>query len=332
MVSYLTRRILQSFVTLFLISVCTFLLVHTAPGDPIRSRMKYPRLSSEAVAQLRQEFGLDDPIPVRYLKWTSHVIQGDLGYSLISRRPVVDEILDRLGNTFYLMLVAFTVTVVVSLAISIISARRQYSVFDIVATTMTFMGRAIPEFWLGIMLISIFYGTLNNPMTGKPLLPAGGMYTIGSDFDILDRIIHLLLPVATLAIVWTASYSRFLRSSLLEIIHLDYITTARAKGLSEYHILFRHTLRNALLPLVTLIALDLPYMFAGSLYIEIIFSWPGMGRLFFDAAMKRDYPILMGIIMIMATFIVLFNLLADILYARLDPRILYDKGTTMRNN
>lgn len=326
MTSYFARRLLQSFATLTVISVCTFFMVHAVPGDPIRAHMRYPRMSEASVAQLRHEYGLDDPIPIRYAKWLIHVVQGDLGYSYFTKRPVATEILDRIGNTLYLMSAAFAVTVVVSLAVGIVSARKQYSAFDLVATTMTFIGQAIPDFWLGIVLITVFYSTLNNPVTGQPLLPAGGMHTLGSGFDIFDLIIHLLLPVATLAFGWIAWYSRFLRSSLLDVFCQDYINTARAKGLSEHAILLQHAMKNALLPLITLVALDLPYLLAGSLYVEVVFSWPGMGRLFYDSALRRDYPILMGIIMLVATLIVLFNLVADFAYLCLDPRIRYDNA------
>ncbi len=325
MTYYIARRLLQASVTLLLISVCVFFMVHTAPGGPISGHMRQPKLSVERVEQLREEYGLNDPIPIRYVKWLSHVIQGDLGYSIFTKRLVMDEILDRLGNTFYLMLTAFTVVIAVSLPIGIVSALKQYSAFDVIATTIAFMGQAMPEFWLGVILISIFYGVLTNPFSGKPLLPPGGMYTLDRSFSIADRIAHLVLPVTTLAFGWVSWYSRFLRSSMLEVIHQDYVTTARAKGLPERVVVYRHALKNAALPLITLVALDLPYLFSGALYVEIVFSWPGMGRLFYDAATKRDYPVVMAIVMIAATLIILFNILVDIVYAFLDPRVRFEK-------
>jgi peptide/nickel transport system permease protein len=197
-------------------------------------------------------------------------------------------------------------------------------VFDIIVTTLSFMGQAVPEFWLGIILILIFYATLDNPFSGEPLLPSGGMQTLGTGFDPWDRITHLILPVTMGAVGWVAWYSRFLRSSMLDVIHQDYITTARAKGLKEQTVLYVHALKNAAIPLVTLLALDMPLLFGGALFTETIFSWPGMGRLFFRSALRVDYAVLMGIVMINATLIVGLNLVADVVYAYLDPRIVYD--------
>ena len=195
--------------------------------------------------------------------------------------------------------------------------------FDHAVTGLTFVGQSVPIFWLGLILILIFYMTLDNPFGGGSLLPAGGMYTLGQDFSLWDRAKHLILPVIMLSASWVAWYTRFLRASMLEVIHADYVRTARAKGLREQVVVLRHIFRNAAIPLVTLMALDLPAIFAGALFTEVIFSWPGMGRLFFAAADRRDYPLLMAIIMITATLIVLSNLLADVLYSLLDPRIRY---------
>jgi peptide/nickel transport system permease protein len=183
------------------------------------------------------------------------------------------------------------------------------------------MGQAIPEFWLGMILIIVFYSLLSNPVTGEPLLPAGGMKTLGADFSITDRLKYLILPVTMGAVGWVAWYSRFLRAGMLDVIHQDYIRTARAKGFAERAVMLRHALKNALIPLVTIFALDIPYIFAGSLYVEIMFSWPGMGRLYYQAATNRDYPLLMAILVIASVFTVVANLLADITYGFLDPRV-----------
>jgi peptide/nickel transport system permease protein len=215
--------------------------------------------------------------------------------------------------------------VLVAIPIGIISAIRQYSAFDISVTTFSFAGQAIPEFWLGLVLILIFYAWLKNPWTGEPLLPPGGMTSLNSNgFDLGDRVVHLILPVATGALGWVAWYSRFLRSSMLDVIHKDYLRTARAKGLPQRIVLYKHALRNALIPMVTLLALDLPYIFSGAIFVEILFSWPGMGRLYYQAALQRDYPVLLAILIIGAAFIILSNLAADLLYAYLDPRVRYD--------
>jgi peptide/nickel transport system permease protein len=222
------------------------------------------------------------------------------------------------------MSVTLIIVAVVAIPIGIISAVKQYSLFDIVATTLAFMGQAVPEFWLGLILVLIFYGWLKNPVTGEPLLPPGGMQTLGAGFSLADRVKHLILPVTMGMVGWVAWYSRFLRSSMLDVIHQDFVRTARAKGLRERAVLLRHALKNAAIPVVTILALDLPYIFAGSLYVEYIFSWPGMGRLFYQSALKRDYPILLGILIIATAITLLCNLLADVTYAYLDPRVRFE--------
>ncbi|MEN6394701.1 MAG: ABC transporter permease, partial [Anaerolineaceae bacterium] len=248
----------------------------------------------------------------------------DFGNSYRTRRPVQETICDYLPKTIYLKTITLNIVALLAIPVGVISAVKQYSIFDISITTLSFMGQAIPEFWLGLILILVFYGWLKNPISGESLLPAGGMYTIGAPFSVWDWVRHLILPVTMGAVGWVTWYSRFLRSSMLDVIHQDYIRTARAKGLTEKRILFIHALRNALLPLVTIFALDLPYIVAGSLYVEIIFSWPGMGRLYYQAAMDRDYPLLMAILIIGTAVVILSNLLADIVYGILDPRIHYD--------
>jgi peptide/nickel transport system permease protein len=252
------------------------------------------------------------------------ILRGDFGFSFRTRQPVLIEIGQRLPNTIYLMVITMLLALLIAIPIGILSAVRQYSAFDITATTFSFAGQAIPEFWLGLLLILVFYAWMKNPFTGGPLLPAGGMTSLDtSGFSLGDRIVHLILPVATGALGWIAWYSRFLRSSMLDVIHQDYLRTARAKGLPERVVIYKHALRNAIIPLVTLLALDLPYIFTGAVFVEMLFSWPGMGRLYYQAALQRDYPLLMAVLIISAAFIILSNLLADILYAYLDPRVRY---------
>lgn len=344
--SYLLRRLLQLIPLLFLLSIAIFALVNLAPGGPLASLGGSRHVNPQRAEQLRRQLGLDQPLPLQYIYWLvgndrtrvdadgdgvdesygtrRGVLRGDFGISFRTRRPVLTEIMERLPNTIYLMVVTLFVVAIIAVPIGVLSAVKQYSLFDLIATTLSFAGQAIPEFWLGLILILIFYVWLRNPVTGEPLFPAGGMYTLGSAFSVGDWIKHLILPVAMGAVGWVAWYSRFLRAGMLDVIHQDYIRTARAKGLTECKVLYRHALRNALIPLVTILALDLPYIFAGSLYVELIFSWPGMGRLYYQAATQRDYPLLMAVLIIAAATTAVCNLLADLAYAVLDPRIRYD--------
>jgi len=343
---YVARRLLQAIPMMLLMSIALFALVNLAPGGPLAGHSRSRHVRPERIEMLKRQLGLDKPLPVQYLIWLvgndwmqvdadgdgitesrgerRGILRGDFGFSFQTREPVLQVIADRLPNTIYLMSVTLIVVAIIAIPIGVISAIKQYSFFDISVTTLSFMGQAIPEFWLGLILLLIFYGWLKNPSTGEPLLPPGGMQTLGMGFSLWDWIKHLILPVTMGMVGWVAWYSRFLRSSMLDVIHQDYIRTARAKGLRERLVMSRHALKNAAIPLVTIFALDLPYIFAGSLYVELIFSWPGMGRLFYQSALQRDYPVLLAILIIAAGITLLCNLLADITYAYLDPRVRYD--------
>jgi peptide/nickel transport system permease protein len=233
-------------------------------------------------------------------------------------------IAERIPNTLTLVGLSFLITMIIAIPVGTLSARKPYSFFDHAITTVTFMGQSLPVYWLGLGLIFIFYIVLHNPFTGGPLFPSGGLNTVGKEGNFWDTIWHLVLPVTALSAEWVAWYSRFLRSSMLDILHEDYVRTARAKGVSDRGVYYKHALRNAVIPLVTMIALDLPALFAGALFVETIFSWPGMGRLFWDAARGRDYPVLLGVVMITAVLIILCNILADLAYGLLDPKVKYD--------
>jgi peptide/nickel transport system permease protein len=346
MTRYVIRRLIQAVPMLLIVSVVLFALVNIAPGGPLAGQGQSRHLKPEQAAILKRQFGLDKPLPVQYLVWLvgndwmkvdrdgdgipdsygtrKGILRGDFGFSFQNRKPVIEEIKKRLPNTVYLMSVTLIVVAIFAIPIGIISAVRQYSFFDIFVTTFSFVGQAVPEFWLGLILIIIFFAWLSNPVTGQPLLPSGGMKTLGMEFSIWDWGKHLILPVTMGMVGWIAWYSRFLRSSMLDVIHQDYIRTARAKGLAERIVLYKHALKNAAIPLVTIFALDLPTIFAGSLYVELLFSWPGMGRLYYQSAVQRDYPVLMAILIIAAGLMILSNLLADIAYGFLDPRIRYE--------
>jgi peptide/nickel transport system permease protein len=327
---YFIRRLLGAIPLLLFVSVAVFGMLQLAPGGPTAMYLRRGAgMTGEDLARLEASLGLTDPWYVQYFRWLSRVLQGDFGMAVTSSRPVSTEILERLPNTLYLMGTAWAVTIAIAIPIGIFSAVKQYSKFDHAVTTFTFVGQSIPTFWLGLILILIFFMTLEDPRNGGPLLPSGGMRTIGADLTgwamIKDRLVHMILPVTMLAMGWIAWYSRFLRASMLEVINQDYIRTARAKGLRERGVIIKHAFRNAAIPLVTLMALDLPYLFTGALFAEVIFSWPGMGRLFYQAAERRDYGLLMAIVMITSVLIILSNLIADVIYSRLDPRIRLSK-------
>ena len=330
---------------LLIVSIFLFVLVNLAPGGPLAQYARHKRLSAERVEALRRQFGLDKPLPVQYIVWLvgndwmpidtdgngitdsygtrKGVLRGDFGFSYENREPVLEQIMDRLPNTIYLMGITLIIVAIVAIPVGILSAVKQYSVFDITVTALSFMGQAIPEFWLGLILILVFYVSLDNPFTGGSFLPGGGMYTIGAEFSLVDRIEHLILPVTMGVVGWVAWWSRFLRSSMLDVKHQDYIRTARAKGQSERKVLYKHALKNALIPLITIVGIDFPYVFTGAVVTEQMFSWPGMGRLYYNSATSRDYPMLMGILIIGSGVIMLSNLAADIVYAYLDPRVRY---------
>lgn len=325
MTTYIIRRILQAIPIMLMLSVFLFGVVRLMPGGPLAQAERNPNVTPEQLAALRVRLGLDQPLPVQYVKWIqAFVLEGDWGYSIKFRRPVADMIAERLPATLLLFGVGFLVTLLIAIPIGVYSAIKPYSFFDNLITTLSFAGQSVPVYWLGLLLIVVFYLLIKNPFSSGPLFPAGGMYTIGKEGDVLDLMWHLVLPIIAVSASWIAWYSRFLRSSMRDVLNEDYMRTARAKGLPIRLVHFRHGLRNALLPLVTMMALDLPSVFGGAVFIETIFSWPGMGRLFWDAARGRDYPVLLAVVMIEAALILTFNLLADILYGFLDPRIRYD--------
>ena len=312
--AYLARRVVQSLVVLFLVSLGGFSVLHLAPGGPIAIYTMSPTMSAEDVERLTRLLGLDQPLHVQYTKWVKGMVTADWGRSYRDGRTVGEVIADRIPATLALMLSAFVVAIVLGLAAGIVSAVRQYSVFDHAMTLGAMVALSIPTFWLGLMGIYVFAELLR-------VLPPGNIGTIGAPFSLADRLRHLALPAATLGLVMVATWSRYTRASMLEVIGEDYIRTARAKGVAGRVVILKHALKNALLPLVTLAGLQLPLVFSGALVTETVFTWPGMGRLFVDSIGYRDYPVLMGLLILTSALVVVGNLVTDLVYAAIDPRI-----------
>ncbi|HRQ24046.1 MAG TPA: ABC transporter permease [Anaerolineales bacterium] len=333
MINYIIRRILQAIPQLFIISILLFLLMQSF-GDPVATLGARTPPKPEDKERLRRQLGLDQPMYVQYVVWLvgndwmlidmdgdgvgetpgkrRGVLRGDWGQSLVTRLPVTQMIAERLPNTLILMLTVEVIIIIFSLFIGVFSALKQYSFWDNLITTVSFVGYSMPVFWLALMMIYIF--AVGFKRMGLPYLPTVGKTT-------MEVIRHMILPVATLSIISVAGYSRYVRSSMLEVLNQDYIRTARAKGLERWAVVSRHALKNASLPFVTLIGLDLPFLLAGAVVTERIFAWPGMGRLFLDHVARADFPVLMGILMLIAVAVVVFQLLTDIVYSFLDPRI-----------
>lgn len=321
MTAYVVRRLGQAVPILLIVSFIGFTLIH-ATGDPLAAYTVDASLTGEDIARLREKYGLNEPVPIQYLNWLKNMLTGDWGRSYYNREKVSTLFFDWFPNTLLLVAVSYTGTLLVSTVIGIITATRQYSLFDHVVTTVSFIGISMPSFWLGLMLI---YALAVRPKAaGLPYyLPVGGMYDVRAGPSASQFLWHVILPAFTLSFVQTARYVRYIRSAILEQLHQDYVRTARAKGLKERIVLARHVFRNALLPVLTLAGLSLPYLLSGSIVIESIFAWPGMGRLFWRAAERVDIPVLMATLMFVSALIVLVQLITDILYTAVDPRIRY---------
>src|SRR5712691_5923284 len=313
---YIVGRLVQAVPLLLAISAVAFAILKAQPGGPLAAYEGNPDFTENDRLRLEHAFGLDQPLPIQYVTWLTSFLRLDWGYSFSSHQPVLAMIGERLPNTLYLMGTVFVVVILIAIPIGVLTAVRQYSWFDHVVTGTIFTFLSTPTFWLGLLLIIVFGLQLR-------WLPLGGIGTVGAPFDLGDRLKHLILPVATIALVQMGGHVRYLRASMLETIGQDYMRTARAKGLAERVVVLRHGLKNAAIPLVTVVALDLPELFVGALVTEQIFGWPGMGRLFLDAAFRSDFPVLQGILAVSSTLIVLANLLADVAYGYLDPRIRY---------
>lgn len=320
MATYVLRRLIQAIPILIGISVISFLIINLAPGDPT-DRFRSGRVSAETIQNLIRLYGLDKPLPEQFVSWFTAFWQFPFradawGYSFVDGQPVVEKIFQKIPNTLELMGTSLIVTMVVSIPLGVLAAVKQYSWADKIITTAATIGYALPSFVLGILLLYIFAIKLN-------LFPLFGRQSLGREGDLPDFLRHLFLPVASLAIQQIAAWSRYMRSSMLEVLQQDYVRTARAKGLPASKVLYKHALRNALLPVITLLGLSLPSLLAGAAITETIFSWPGLGFLAIQSVTTNDFPVILAIVMIGGMMVLLGNLLADVLYGLVDPRIKY---------
>ena len=328
MTRYVARRVVGAVPLVIGIATIVFFAVNLAPGDPGIFYVA-PGLTQEVVDQMRANFGLDAPVHIRYVKWLGAMLTGDFGYSFSHSRPVLDVLIEFLPNTLILSGCALALAFLFGVLLGTLQAVRQYSLRDSAMSVVLLFFYSMPSFWLALMLILTFSLFARNVWEWPIWFPASGMTSTDYDFlsfgaQVRDRLMHLVLPTMSLALVLTAGVARYMRGSMLEVIRQDYVRTARAKGLSESVVVFKHALRNALLPIITLLGLMIPVLFSGTIFIETIFAWPGMGRTIVDAINTRDYPLVMAGSFFFATMVVVANLIADVLYAVVDPRIRYE--------
>lgn len=316
MARFLLHRLWQSLLVLAIMSFVIYGLMGLMPGDPIDLMISSnPHVTSEDAARLRALYGLDKPIVERYGNWLQAAFSGDLGYSRAYARPVPEVLAPALVNTLWLLGSALVLSILIALPVGILAAARPYSRFDYAVNLLAFAGISVPVFWLGLLLIMVFAVMLG-------VLPAGGTGAIG-DAGLWERLRYLILPVATLTMASVGGHTRYVRSAMIEVLRQDYIRMARAKGVGRRRVLFRHALRNALIPVVTVLALDLGFLFSGALVTETIFAYPGMGKMIFDAIMGNDFNLALVALLFATGLTLAGNLLADLAYAWLDPRISY---------
>lgn len=314
---FILRRLIQAVPLLFIVTVITYFIINAAPGDPVYMFVSPDQMNSANLDLIRHQLGLDKPVIVRYFIWLGNMLQGDFGNSFFYQRPVMGVLLEALPNTMKLALAATIFAFSISIPAGIISAIKRNTLIDYFFSTVSFIGVSLPGFWFGLILILFFSLKLG-------WFPTGGMQSLdvtGSVF--LDRIKYMVLPTMVLGMSAMAGQMRYMRSSMLEVIRQDYVRTARAKGLSEFVVIFKHALRNALLPIITLLGFIIPGLVGGAVITETIFAWPGIGRIAISASFNRDYPLMMGNLMISSTMVIVGSLVADILYAVADPRIKY---------
>lgn len=316
MFSYIIRRIMIAIPVLIGVTIFNFLIINLAPGNPVEMFVDM-NATAEDIAQRKEQLGLNDPLWMQYLRWMGNLLQGNFGYSYSSFEPVKDLIFERLGPTLLLMATALCIGLFIAIPLGILSATRQYSKFDYIATGGAFLGISIPGFFLGLGFIYIFALVLK-------ILPTGGMKTIGGSGGFVDVLKHLILPAMVLAVGIAGKKIRYVRASMLDILGQDYLRTARSKGLKEFIVTNKHALRNALIPIITVVGLEIPLLLGGAIVTEQIFQWPGIGQLTIQSILSRDYPVLMALNLLAAFMVLVGNLLTDIMYSVADPRIKYN--------
>ncbi len=309
---YILRRLAQGAVLLLVVSAIVFTIVHAAPGGP--ALLVHPDMDPTQLKAMERRLGLDDPIPVQYARWLGNAVRGNLGTSYQHSLPTLELLAERIPNTLLLSGVALVIAVLLAVPLGTISAVYRYSWLDYAATVTAFVGVSIPVFWLAVLLIIVFSVTLG-------WLPSAGMRTVGVPASLGDLLRHLVMPSLVLATFPLAQLMRYVRSSMVDVLAQDYVRTARAKGLAEAMVLGRHALRNALIPMVTVLGVLTPRLLGGAVITETIFAWPGLGRLAVEAAITRDYPVIMGATLLVSVLVILSNLITDLLYVVIDPRI-----------
>lgn len=319
MTAYIIRRLLQMIPLLFGVTFITFAIINLIPGSPVQRLRDNPKIRPEAAIELERQLGLDKPWPERYVTWLWDLAQGDLGVSMYNRLPVADRIWSVMPNTLLLAATSLIVALAIAIPLGVYSAVRHGSKFDRSATVGAVGLYAMPDFYLALLLVIVF--ALKFREWGLPSLPVGGMVDPRGGGDLPDRMQHMVMPVAALALVQVGSWSIFFRSSMLETLSQEFVRTAKGKGLPNKTVLYVHAFKNAFLPLITIVGLSLPALFGGALFIERIFAWPGMGMLTFEAVGRRDYTMIMATTLMFSVLTIVSNLIADVLYAMLDPRI-----------
>ncbi len=317
--AFIGRRLVVALAVVFLATVVVFALV-SARGDPLRDLRHRPGVSPQTIANLEHEYHLDESKPAQYALWLGDFVRGDWGQSFRTQRPVTDMVGEATWNSVLLVGTALVFSVVLAMLIGVVSAVRQYSAFDFFSTSFSYFGFSMPDFFFALLL-QLFVVVVLQEQLGIHVLYVQGKYTVGEEGNLVNLAEHMVLPVLVLMLTSVAAWSRYQRDSMLEVLQTDYVRTARAKGVPRGQIVRRHALRNALIPFVTVVAIDAGVLLGGVVVVERVFSWPGLGLLFFDALERSDYPVILAWMAVATVFVVLFNLAADVLYAVLDPRI-----------